>query len=177
MQTLWGGYAVFAPDFHVFFAGDTGYSKDFADIRARFAGAPGAANGGGFDLALLPIGAYEPRWFMSEQHVDPAEAVQIHLDLGAKRSIGIHWGTFELTDESLDEPPRALARARARSAASPTTRSRVMAIGETRRFPRRGPEAPPRRRRRRAASPPRASPPAPAPPGRAPPARPCGSRC
>ena len=109
METLWGGYAIFAPDFQVFFAGDTAYSKDFADIHARFAARHGA--GRGFDLALIPIGAYEPRWFMSAQHVDPAEAVQIHRDLAAERSIGIHWGTFQLTDESLDEPPQALARA------------------------------------------------------------------
>ena len=71
MDTLWGGYALFAPELHLFFAGDTGYSKDFADIRARFADAPGAALGGGFDIALLPIGAYEPRWFMQRQHVSP----------------------------------------------------------------------------------------------------------
>ena len=82
METLWGGYAVFAPDFQVFFAGDTAYSKDFADIHAHFAARHGA--GRGFDLALIPIGAYEPRWFMSAQHVDPAEAVRIHRDLAAR---------------------------------------------------------------------------------------------
>jgi hypothetical protein len=87
-------------------------SKDFADTRARFATRQGADAGGGFDVALLPIGGYAPRWFMSQQHVDPAEAVQIHLDLGAKRSIGMRWGTFEPTDESLDQPPIALAAAR-----------------------------------------------------------------
>ena len=137
METLWGGYAVFAPDFQVFFAGDTGYSKDFADIRARFAGRQGPANRG-FDLALLPIGAYEPRWFMKEQHIDPAEAVQIHLDLAARRSIGIHWGTFALTDEALDEPPRALEVARRQRGLADDAFT-VMAIGETRRFPRREP--------------------------------------
>jgi len=109
MKTLWGGYAVFAPDLHLYFAGDTGYSKDFADIRARFAD---RQRGGGFDLALIPVGAYEPRWFMTEQHVNPDEAVRIHLDLNAKRTIGIHWGTFNLTDEPLDEPPEKLAAAR-----------------------------------------------------------------
>jgi N-acyl-phosphatidylethanolamine-hydrolysing phospholipase D len=137
METLWGGYAVFAPDFHLFFAGDTGYSKDFADIHARFAARHGGA-GRGFDLALLPIGAYEPRWFMKEQHIDPAEAVQIHLDLAARRSIGIHWGTFSLTDEALDEPPRALETARRQRGLADDAFT-VMAIGETRRFPRRGP--------------------------------------
>jgi N-acyl-phosphatidylethanolamine-hydrolysing phospholipase D len=112
MKTLWGGYAVFAPDFHLYFSGDAGWSKDFADTRARFADRQTAARDGGFDLALLAVGAYEPRWFMQEQHLNPAEAVQVHRELGAKRSLGVHWGTFELTDEALDEPPRALAAAR-----------------------------------------------------------------
>jgi len=136
METLWGGYAIFAPDFQVFFAGDTAYSKDFADIHARFAARHGA--GRGFDLALIPVGAYEPRWFMSSQHVDPTEAVRIHADLAAERSIGIHWGTFQLTDESLDEPPQALARA-AREARLRDGAFTVMAIGETRRFAPRAP--------------------------------------
>ena len=63
-------------------------------------------------LALLPIGAYEPRWFMKDIHMNPAEAVQAHLDLGAARSIGMHFGTFRLTPEGIDEPPRALNVAR-----------------------------------------------------------------
>ena len=130
MATLWGSYAIFAPDFQVWFAGDTAYSKDFADIRQHFAARQGAR---GFDLALIPIGAYEPRWFMRSQHVDPDEAVQIHRDLLAERSIGIHWGTFELTDESLDEPPQALARA-ARQAGLADDAFTVLAIGATRRF-------------------------------------------
>jgi len=104
-QTLWGGWAVTTeanakqPQ-SFFFAGDTAYSKDFEDIGKRFAP---------FDLALLPIGAYAPRWFMQAQHVDPGEAVKIHQNVHARRSIAIHWGTFELADESLDEPPKALA--------------------------------------------------------------------
>ncbi len=133
LRTLWGGYALFAPDFHLFHAGDTGYSKDFRDIRERFAARQGEQ---GFDLALLPVGAYEPRWFMSTQHVNPAEAVMIHRDLRAKRSMGMHWGTFALTDESLDEPPRALAQAR-RDATLPDEAFFLMAIGETRKLPRR----------------------------------------
>jgi N-acyl-phosphatidylethanolamine-hydrolysing phospholipase D len=131
METLWGGYAIFAPDFQVFFAGDTAYSKDFADIHAHFAARHGA--GRGFDLALIPVGAYEPRWFMSAQHVDPAQAVRIHQDLAAERSIGIHWGTFQLTDEPLDEPPQALARV-AREAGLGDEAFSVMAVGATRRF-------------------------------------------
>ena len=107
-ETLWGGWIVknninTKKPVSVFFTGDTGYSKDFSDIHQRL---------GAVDLALIPIGAYEPRWFMQAQHVNPAEAVQIHQDLHAKKSLAIHWGTFELTDESLDEPPRALKKAK-----------------------------------------------------------------
>ena len=134
LKTLWGGWAIFAPDFHAYFAGDTGYSRDFADIRARFAP---RQRDGGFDLALIPVGAYEPRWFMTEQHVNPDESVRMHLDLGARRSLGIHWGTFELTDESLDEPPRALTAARRERGVAETDFS-VTAIGQTLRLPRRG---------------------------------------
>ena len=133
LATLWGGFAVFATDCHFFFAGDTGYSADFRDIRRHFAH---RQIDGGFDIALLPIGAYEPRWFMQVQHVNPAEAVQIHRDLGAKRSMGVHWGTFQLTDESLDEPPRALAAARA-AAGVTEDEFFVMAVGQTRVLPRR----------------------------------------
>ncbi len=111
-HTLWGGYAVFAPDAHLYYSGDTGYSPDFAAIRERYADRQGAAQGGGFDLALLSIGAYEPRWFMQLQHADPAQMVRVHRDVGAKRSLGIHWGTFQLSDEALDAPPRDLEAAR-----------------------------------------------------------------
>jgi N-acyl-phosphatidylethanolamine-hydrolysing phospholipase D len=100
-------------------------------MRERFAPRHTQAQGGGFDLALLPIGAYEPRWFMATQHVNAEEAVQIHRDLGAKRSIGVHWGTFELTDEALDEPPRALASARLAAGLSQDEFD-VLAIGQTR---------------------------------------------
>lgn len=128
-RTLWGGWACFSPGLHWYFSGDSGYTKDFADTGERFA----ARNGpGGFDLALLGIGAYEPRWFMKEQHMNPAEAVQAHKDLRARQSIGVHWGTFSLTDEPLDEPPRALARARTEHGLAETDFS-VMKIGETRR--------------------------------------------
>jgi len=134
METLWGGYAMFAPHCHLFFAGDTGYSQDFADIRARFADRQGAAQGGGFDIALLPIGAYEPRWFMQPQHINPEEAVRVHLDVNAKTSLGIHWGTFSLTDEALDEPPRQLARARQALGVSESAFF-TLALGQTRRLP------------------------------------------
>lgn len=133
-QTLWGGYAVFAPDFHWYFNGDTGYSTDFVDTQLKFADRQKLDQGGGFDLALIPVGAYQPRWFMSEQHVNPDESVKIHRDLQAKRSVGIHWGTFELTDESLDQPPKDLAEA-SKAQHLKGGEFTVMAIGETRILP------------------------------------------
>ena len=138
LQTLWGGWALFAPDAHVFFAGDTGYSPDFADIARRFEARQTAQAGGGFDVALIPIGAYAPRWFMKEQHVDSDEAVRMHNDLRAKRSLGIHWGTFELTDEAPDEPPRALAQSLQRAGLGDDLFF-VLALGQTRKLPRRSP--------------------------------------
>jgi N-acyl-phosphatidylethanolamine-hydrolysing phospholipase D len=138
LSTLWGGWAVFAPDLHLFFTGDTGYSRDFTRIRERFAPRQRPGPGGGFDIALIAVGAYEPRWFMADQHVNPAEAVQIHLDVAARRSLGIHWGTFALTDESLDTPPLHLAQAR-RDKGVADEDFFVVAIGETRKLPRRPP--------------------------------------
>jgi len=125
-ETLWGGWVIKtaggAPHpFSVFFAGDTGYSKDFQDIGRKF---------GSFDFALIPIGAYAPRWFMQGQHVDPEQAVLIHKDVHAKRSIGIHWGTFELADEPLDEPPQLLAEA-VKKAGLPAREFTVLKHGET----------------------------------------------
>jgi L-ascorbate metabolism protein UlaG (beta-lactamase superfamily) len=109
----------------IFFAGDTGYSaQHFRDIGAKL---------GPIDLALIPIGAYEPRWFMGAQHVDPDQAVQIHKDVGAKRSLGIHWGTFQLTDEPLDAAVDDLAKARA-GAGVRDDDFFVLRHGESRRF-------------------------------------------
>ncbi|MCU0792799.1 MAG: MBL fold metallo-hydrolase [Opitutaceae bacterium] len=104
-QRLWGGWYIEAADgARVFFVGDTAWDATmFAGIRDRL-GAP--------DLALIPIGAYAPRWFMREQHCDPREAVAIARALGARRAMGAHWGTFRLTDEPMDEPPSLLAQAR-----------------------------------------------------------------
>ena len=138
-RTLWGGWAVFSKDFQWYFSGDAGYSADFADTKAHFEKTrPNNAQGKLFDLALLAVGAYEPRWFMAAQHVNPTEAVQVHLDLGAERSIGIHWGTFNLTDEALDLPPQDLARARAAKGLNRDVFD-VLKIGETRSFTPRGP--------------------------------------
>ena len=100
---LWSGFHLRTPDTSVLFTGDTAYDDEmFVNIHTRL-GPP--------DLALIPIGAYLPRWFMKEQHCDPAEAVQIHRDLGARLSIGMHWGTFPLTDDGFADPPRELAAA------------------------------------------------------------------
>ena len=88
----------------------------------------------GFDLALIAIGACQPRWFMKEQHVNPAEAVQIHQDPKAKRSVGVHWGTFNLNDEPLDQPPKDLAAA-LREHGLAADAFTVVAIGETRVLP------------------------------------------
>ena len=101
-RSLWGGWRIESAQMSFFFAGDTGYSRDFADIHARL---------GPVDLAALPIGAYAPRWFMQVMHLDPDEAVQVYRDLGARRAVAMHWGTFILTDEPLDEPPQRLRRA------------------------------------------------------------------
>ncbi|CAN5437450.1 MBL fold metallo-hydrolase [soil metagenome] len=96
-MALWGGFYLKTAAGSVYFAGDTGYGdgRVFRGIQARY-GPP--------DIALLPIGAYAPRWFMQAQHVDPREAVQIAKDVGARQSLGLHWGTFRLTDESGQAP-------------------------------------------------------------------------
>ena len=132
-KTLWGGWAVFGDSFQWYFSGDTGYSRDFIDTRQRFITRQTSVLGGGFDVALIAVGACEPRWFMAPQHVDPAEAVQIHLDIGAKASVGIHWGTFELTDEPLDYPIKALAAARAAKGVAESEFA-LLPIGSTKRF-------------------------------------------
>jgi L-ascorbate metabolism protein UlaG (beta-lactamase superfamily) len=98
-RTLWCGYFLEIGGFTLYFAGDTAFGEHFAQIRERF-GAPRAA--------LLPIGAYEPRWFMSPVHMGPDQAVQAHEILGAQTSIAIHHGTFQLADEAIDTPKRLL---------------------------------------------------------------------
>lgn len=101
-ETLWGAFALRRPGFSFFFSGDLGYSQDIKDIAARFKG---------FDLAAIGIGAYQPLWYRNS-HVSPEEAVQIHTDLGIKRSIGMHWGTFAMGEERLDQPLDDLSVAR-----------------------------------------------------------------
>jgi N-acyl-phosphatidylethanolamine-hydrolysing phospholipase D len=137
-KTLWCAWAVLGADLHWFFSGDTGYSRDFTDTRQHFAARQGEREGGGFDLALIAVGACEPRWFMRMQHVNLPEAVQIHLDLNAKRSLGVHWGTFSLSDEPLDQPIHELDAAR-REKGVPENAFFIMPIGATRRLPKRTP--------------------------------------
>ena len=102
-KTLWCGYVIEYPERLVYFAGDTGFGNHFAGIREKF-GPP--------SLALLPIGACEPRWFMSPVHMSPEEAVKAHDILGAKISIAIHHGTFQLADDGIDAPRKRLLACR-----------------------------------------------------------------
>lgn len=105
-MALWSGFVVEAPSGKVYVVGDTGFHAG-QNYRAA------AEKHGGFDAAILPIGAYDPRWFMEAQHQNPEEAVEGHLLCNAKVSIAHHWGTFQLTNEPIEEPIERLAAARA----------------------------------------------------------------
>lgn len=98
-KSLWGGFFIESLNEKIFFAGDTGYGDHFKEIRKKL-GSP--------TMSLLPIGAYEPRWFMKEMHMNPEDAVLAHLDLESKFSLGMHFGTFQLTDEAIDSPEKDL---------------------------------------------------------------------
>ncbi len=124
-RSLWGGFLLRDGRRKVYFAGDSAYGPHFAEIGRR---------AGGVDVALLPIGAYEPRWFMRSNHVNPDEAVRVHLDVGSRQSVAMHFGTFQLTDEPIDEPVRALGEALARHGV-PEQHFRVPRFGETMLFP------------------------------------------
>lgn len=93
-EMLWGGFYI-ENSYKIYFAGDTGYGKFFKTIKEKL-GAP--------DLSLIPIGAYEPRWFMKDAHLNPKDSLQAFQDLESKKMIGIHFGTFKLTDEGYDDP-------------------------------------------------------------------------
>ncbi|MFL2491566.1 MAG: MBL fold metallo-hydrolase [Luminiphilus sp.] len=95
MRTLWGSFVVETSEGNIYFAGDTGYSPHFKEQGERF---------GSFALSILPIGAYEPRWFMKDIHLNPEEAVQAHIDLNSEQSLGMHFGVFQLTWEPVDQP-------------------------------------------------------------------------
>jgi len=107
---LWGSFAVMSQTQRLFFAGDTAYCEVFKQIGSKY---------GPFDLALVPIGAYEPRYFMQHHHCNPEEAIQIHKDVCAKQSLAIHWGTFPLADEDIVEPALELGRCRKMVGVSP----------------------------------------------------------
>jgi N-acyl-phosphatidylethanolamine-hydrolysing phospholipase D len=120
-KTLWAGWVLATPVGNIFFAGDTGYSPDFKEIGKRM---------GPMRLALIPIGGYMPRWFMKPMHLDPREAVQVHQDVRSQQSIGMHWGTFKLTEEPLAEPPLFLHQV-LKEKKIPPERFTVLKFGET----------------------------------------------
>ncbi|MEK7615588.1 MAG: MBL fold metallo-hydrolase [Patescibacteria group bacterium] len=109
-KMLWGGFIIQSKNHTVYFAGDTGFGEFIHGIHEQFPK---------IDVALLPIGSYEPRWFMKFSHINPDEAVQIHKILGAHLSIGIHYRTFRLGDDGYDEPIKDLALARTKYGLKP----------------------------------------------------------
>jgi L-ascorbate metabolism protein UlaG (beta-lactamase superfamily) len=120
-ETLWGGFVIEGSRSRIYHAGDTAYFEGFNEIGKRF---------NDIDYALLPIGAYDPAWFMEKQHMNPEQAVQAFLDLGAGNLLAMHWGTFKLTDEPLDEPPRRL-RAEWEKRNLPSGSLHIIPIGST----------------------------------------------
>ena len=124
-EMLWGGYVIKSPEGVAYHSGDTGYFEDFREIGRRC---------GPIDWAMLPIGAYEPRWFMEPQHMNPSDAGQAFQLLGAKNLVAMHWGTFKLTDESTGEPPEKM-RAWWREKKLGDARLWMMDVGETRALP------------------------------------------
>lgn len=126
-RSLWCSWLIDSGTTRYYFAGDSGYFHGFSEFGRRF---------GPIDVAMLPIGAYEPRWFMREQHMNPGEAYRAFLDLGARFMLPMHWGTFDLTDEPADLAPRALQEAVARMDGD-GSRVRLLAVGERWRVPER----------------------------------------
>ena len=121
-KTLWASWRIELAGKTLWFVGDTGYNpRLFKEIGER---------AGPVDLAFIPIGAYDPRSFMQTYHVDPDEAVMIHGDIGAKQSLGMHWGTYPLTAEEPMDPPRRLAAAREREGLSEKD-FRALTLGQT----------------------------------------------
>ncbi len=121
-KSLWGSWAIRIGDFNSWFAGDTGYDKKlFKQIGQKL---------GPFELAMIPIGAYGPRYFMLPQHLDPGQAAVVHKEIRAQQSMPIHWGTFQLTHEPFMEPPELLSKA-IKQSGIPGSQFRVLKIGET----------------------------------------------
>jgi N-acyl-phosphatidylethanolamine-hydrolysing phospholipase D len=121
-EALWAGVVVRAPEGAAYHSGDTAFFDGFTEIGARL---------GPIDWAMLPIGAYEPRWFMASQHMGPDEAVRAALMLRARTFVAMHWGTFKLTDEPVGEPPH-MARIEARAAGLSDEATWILDVGETR---------------------------------------------
>ncbi len=121
-MALWCAFIIETPDGAVYHIADTGWGNGaiFSDVRQRYPD---------LRLAIIPIGAYEPRWFMRDNHIDPEEAVRIFQMCGARHGLAHHWGTFQLTDEPFDEPPRKL-RAALKDAGVPDEKFRVLKPGE-----------------------------------------------
>ena len=123
-RALWASWAVTGPKRRIYYAGDSGYFPGFTEIGHQL---------GPFDLAIVPIGAYAPRAMMLESHMNPEEALQSATDVGASKALGVHFGTFDLSDEPLAEPPRRFLNASSTApAAAPTPW--IFKVGETRRF-------------------------------------------
>src|SRR5262249_11267133 len=120
-RALWGGFMLTAGDARIFFAGDSAYAPLFRDVRQRL---------GSLALTMLPIGAYERRGFMHAVHMNPEEAVQAHLDLESPCSIAMHFGTFQMTTEGIDEPLAALDEA-CRVKGVPRSQFRALGFGES----------------------------------------------
>jgi N-acyl-phosphatidylethanolamine-hydrolysing phospholipase D len=123
-RRLWAGWVVEGPTRRFYHAGDTGYFDGFRALSERF---------GRIDLAALPIGAYEPAAIMGFVHLNPEEAVRAAIDLGARRVVAMHWGTFDLTDEPLDEPPGRFRTAAEKAGLGPE-QAWLLAVGESRRW-------------------------------------------
>ena len=122
-KTLWASWMLQIADKTIWYSGDTGYNPyQFREIGEKFKT---------INLALISIGAYEPRWFMKAMHINPAEAVQIHRDIKSRYSIAVQWGTFQLTAEPIDDPPKKLEEALARQGIAPGEFV-ILKIGETR---------------------------------------------
>jgi N-acyl-phosphatidylethanolamine-hydrolysing phospholipase D len=122
-RTLWCGFTVKVGARSVYFAGDTAYHPDFAEVGRRL---------GPFDVQILPVGAYDPRWFMRVVHMDPEESVAAFQEMGgASAMVPVHWGTFKLTDEPMDEPPRRTRKAWAAAGLEPSALL-LLAHGESR---------------------------------------------